>query len=609
MLAPLSAAVPLSFGLAAPLAARAQSPLETVVVTASRLPQPLTEALPHTTVISREDIVRAQVPDLPSLLAREAGLQITSNGGLGTATSIFMRGAGSSQVLIMVDGMPMTKQDATGTVSIEQLMLDQVERVEIVRGNVSAIYGSGAVGGVIQIFTRRHQGPPRASVQLEAGSHGTSRASASIGGRQAATSWTLGASYLTTDGFSAIDAKKFATANPDDDGYRNRSLTLGLSHEVAAGHTLGLRAFSSQGRGEYDSGSSFDAPGDVHTRRSRLGSVQVQSDNRWTQAWESMLSLGEFRDRDINAQTGSFDFESDARTRTRALQWNNTLALAPRWQATAGVSRQYQRIDTDEYEKSRTVDALYAGVSGTAGPHSVQVNLRHDDTEGVGSKSTYYLGYGFQLTEQWKAIASASTAFNAPPLGYLYAPFFGNPDLRPEHARNQELGVQYAQGVHVLRITAFRARLRDQLVYDFATNRFENVARTRNRGVELSYSGRLGRTDLRASLTRQDPRDEDTDERLNRRAKTLASLAVSHELAGWRLGMDWRYTGERPDAAQAQTLSDYSVVDLTVRRSIGRRWSVFGRIENAGNTRYETAYGYRQAERSAYVGLQWQADL
>lgn len=607
VLAPLCVGAPLGLPLTVPLAAWAQTPLETVVVTASRLPQPLTDALPHTTVISREDIVRAQVPDLPSLLAREAGLQLTANGGLGTATSLFMRGAGSSQVLVMVDGMPMTKQDATGTVSIEQLMLDQVERVEIVRGNVSAIYGSGAIGGVIQIFTRRSDGPPRASVQVQAGSYGTARASASLGGRQAGTSWTLGASYLSADGFTAIAPAKFPTANPDDDGYRNRSLTLGLAHDLAAGHTLGLRVFSSQGRGEYDSGSSFDAPGDVHTRRSRLGSVQIQSENHWAPGWQSAVSLGEFRDRDINTQSGSFDFESDARTRTRALQWNNTVTLAPGWQATAGLSRQHQRIDTDEYARSRTVDAVYAGAAGQLGPHSVQVNLRHDDTEHVAARTTHYVGYGWQFAPHWKAVASVSTAFNAPPLGYLYAPDYGNPNLRPEHARSRELGLQYAQGPHVLRVTAFRARVRDQLVYEFTTERFENVARTRNRGVELSYTGRLDRTDVRASVTRQDPRDEDTDQRLNRRARTLASLALSHELAGWRLGADWRYTGERRDGVR--TLSDYSVVDLTARRSFARQWSVFGRVENIGNKHYETAYGYRQPARSGYIGVQWQQDL
>lgn len=594
---------PLCVGL--PLGVFAQNTLDTVVVTASRVPQPLAEALPHTTVITREDIARAQVPDLPTLLSREAGLQFTANGGLGTATSIFMRGASSSQVLVMVDGMPMTKQDATGAVSIEQLMLDQVERVEIVRGNVSAIYGSGAVGGVIQIFTRRGEGPPRASVRVEAGSRETGRASANLGGRSGATSWSVAASYLSTAGFTAIDPAKFAGANPDDDGYHNRSVSLGLAHDVAQGHTVGVKVYSSDGRGEYD--SSFGAAADVHKRRSRLSSVQVHSENRFTDAWQSMLAIGEFRDRDRNEQSGSFDMVSDARTRTRSLQWTNTVTLAPRWQLTGGLSRQYQHIDTDDYDKSRTVDAVFAGISGSMGAHSMQLNLRHDDTETVRSKSTYYLGYGYQLTDSLKAIASASTAFNAPPLGYLYAPFYGNPDLKPEQARTQELGLQYAQGAHVVRATWFRGRVREQLVYDFATNRFENVARARNRGVEVSYTGRLDRTDLRASLTRQDPRDEDTGERLNRRARTLASLSVAHDLAGWLIGADWRYTGDRTDGTQ--DLSDYSVVDLTLRRALTRDLTLFGRIENAGNKHYETAYGYRQPTRGAFVGLQWRADL
>ena len=152
--------------------------LEETVVTANRSEQLLTEALPHTTVIGRDVIERSQAVDLPTLLSSEAGFQFTQNGGRGTAASLFLRGSASLQVLVLIDGVPLTKQDSTGSVSLEHIMLDQVDHVEIVRGNVSAIYGSGAVGGVIQIFMRKGQGTPKAFAQIEAGSYGSTRASA-----------------------------------------------------------------------------------------------------------------------------------------------------------------------------------------------------------------------------------------------------------------------------------------------------------------------------------------------------------------------------------------------------------------------------------------------
>jgi vitamin B12 transporter len=586
--------------------------LPEVVVTPSRSAQPLTDALPHTTVLNATDIERSQATDLPYLLQKEAGFQFTQNGGRGTSSSLFLRGAASLQVLVLIDGVPLTKQDASGAVSLEHLMLDQVERVEIVRGNVSAIYGTGAVGGVVQIFTKAGGGAPRADVTLEAGSRRSSKISTGVQagfGADGATKLSAGASVNRTRGFSALDTSvpTNAFANPDNDGYRNRNWSLALSHDIVKGHTLGLRTTHSDGRSDFD--SPFDAPTDIHKSRTRVDATTLFSQNRLTSNWLSKINVSQSRDRNTNDYQTAFPFQSAYTTKNRLLNWTNTFAFGKEWSATAGLEQQRQSVKVDDgfgglYDKDRRVNALFAGVQGQVNNFSVQLNARRDTAQGLDAQTTGYLGAGYAFTPHWKVIGSTSSAFNIPPLGYLYAPFFGNTSLQPEKTKSTEAGVQYSQGSHVLRATWFRTRSRNQFEYDFTSFQFQNIARSKNTGLELSYSGQVGSADVRASLTTQKPVDETTGQTLNRRTKQLASLSVSQPVGAWRLGADMRYSGARRDGTE--NLKAYTLFDISARYQVAKEFTMFGRVENLSNVKYQTAYGYNQAPRGVFVGLNWQ---
>ena len=236
----------LSLSLAAAWAGLSSSPvqaqldpgtaLDPVLVTATGYPQALTDSIAHSTVLTREDILRSQAIDLPALLAREAGVQFARNGGRGTVTTLFLRGAPASQVLLLIDGVPQTRQDASGSVGIEHLMLDQIERVEVVRGNVSAIYGSGAIGGVIQVFTQRGSGAPSADVTLEGGSYGYARVGANASGQFGDTRVAIGFAGQESNGFSAQDPHANPAVNPDRDGYRNNSGSASISQQIGRAH-------------------------------------------------------------------------------------------------------------------------------------------------------------------------------------------------------------------------------------------------------------------------------------------------------------------------------------------------------------------------------------
>ena len=578
----------------------------TVVVTAARAPQRLADALPHTTVLLREEIERSQAVDLPALLAAEAGVQFSNSGGRGAPASLFVRGAPARQVLVLIDGMPLSRQDASGQVGIEHLMLDQIERIEIVRGNVSALYGGGAIGGVIQVFTRQAGGPAQGSVRLEAGARGFVHAAAQASATLGSTALSLGVSRERDRGFSALDPASVPAANPDADGYRNTSLAFKLQQALAPGHSLGLGWVRTDGRLDYD--SAFATPADVQTSHTVKDLFSLVSDNQLSSAWRSAVSLSRQTDDARLVESGSFGFNARYQTRVEALNWVNTLALSPGTTLTAGLDHQRQHIDADEgavYAHSRRLTALFGGLQARLGEHDLALALRHDDVQGSAGQASGSLAWGWQVAPAWKLIATAANAFSVPPLGYLYAPGFGNPALQPELANSAELGLQWSAADQRLRATLFQSRVRQELDYDTSSNMFANLARTRNRGLELSYNGRVGSADLRASLTAQDPVDALTGAQRLRRSKVLGSAALSQPLGGgWRVGLAARHVGDRPDIGGV-TLAAYTVADATLQWDQTARLQWFARVENLTDAKYQTAQGYGQPPRGVFAGLRW----
>ena len=590
-------------------AVSAQSIPTQIVVTASRTEQILTDVFPHTTVLGRDAIEQSQLTDLSSLLAREAGFQFTQSGGRGSQSTAFLRGAASLQVLVLVDGMPMSKQDTTGAVSLEHIMLDQVERVEIVRGNVSAIYGSGALGGVIQVFTRQGQVGQTVYATAETGSLGTSRLNLGTQGKNGDFAYAVSLGSLSTRGINAANLSQSQNANADADGYRNDNHSVHLSYELGPEHKVGLRSTHFNGRFDYDVAGNFAEPTDVHRGATRIDSNTVYWTARFNPVWNSRLNYSDAKERNTTDTVGGYSFTTQAETRTRLLSWTHQVNLQS-VVLSAGVDHQTQGIQAGmdgvtDLTRERNANAVYGGLVYARSVHSAQFNVRHDRVEGLAGKDSIYLGYGYALNPEWKLIASHATAFNVPPLGYLYDPYSGNSALRPETAATNEVGVQWASGAHRLRSTLFDARTKDLLLYDMTTWQFSNVSSVKNRGLETSYSGRIRNTDVRASLTLQNPINEATGQILVRRAKTLATASVSQTIGLLALGGSIRYTGGRPDIEGKPGLDSYVLLDLTARYPLNRDWTLFGRIENATDSRYQTAFGYNQLPRTTTVGLSW----
>lgn len=577
---------------------------DVVVVTATRTEQRVRDAIPHTTVITAREIRDSGAVDVPTLLRREAGFEYSQNGGIGTTSSTFLRGAATNQVLVLIDGMRVSSL-TTGATALDQLMLDQIERVEVVRGNVSSLYGSGAIGGVIQLFTHRGRGEPRASIDLGAGEQGTQRLRAAFSGVTGDTRFSVNLSHYATEGFSAQNPANSPTTNPDRDGYRNFSLSGSLAHRFNADHEAGVRYFSSDGRVEFD--NAFGASvNDHHTANARVGTWALYTHNSIAPRWLSKLSYSEGRDQFDGYLNGAVT--SRTKTSNTQLTWQNDVTLGSGQTATVGFEKLHQSVQsTTAYNSSgRDVDALFLGYQGRYGPHALQLNARNEDYSDFGAARTHYAGYGFELTDAVRLTAASARAFRAPTFNELFFPFgIGNPNLRPERSRSFELGAQYAAGSHVLRAVAFHARITD-LINPFPIFNINNAVID---GIEISYRGTLAGADVKASFTVQDPTQHTASAHLQliRRSKTFGGFSIAKDFGPWRLGAELQASGRRFDnhivTFSRVELASYEVFNLTARYQFGKQTAISARLENAFDKQYTLAHGFNTEGRKLSVNL------
>jgi len=586
----------------------AQTDDDPVVVTASRTEQRIRDAIPHTTVLTRQDIRDSQAVDLPTLLRREAGIEISQSGGLGGNASLFTRGGRSAQTLVLVDGVRV--EDAGfGTTAIQHLMLDDIERIEIARGNVSSLYGSGAIGGVVQVFTRRGSGTPSAYGEAMAGSRDTTKLLAGYGGEFGSTRLNVSALRLDTRGFSAIDPRLAPLANPDDDGYRNQSVSASLAQRLGANHEIGVRVLRTRTKIDYD--DSFTGPTSVQTADQDLGMTQLYWDAQLHERWKSRITAAEGTDYRTDFLDGAFAFLSN--TRSRQLIWNNDVSLAPAHGVSLSLERLEQEMDNSTFgSRKRDANSVRLGYLGRLGAHAFQANVRNDKYSDFGNADTYFLGYGFDLTDAWRLTASTSTAFRAPTFQDLFG-FGGNPQLRPERTRTNELGVQWASGANRVRVVGFHTDYQDAITFDNVTFTAQNIRKAKVTGVETSYSGRIAGIDLRAALTLQDAVEQEPDDierAAIRRAKRFGSIAAFRNFGRWRLGGELLASGARPDVDIATfepvQLAGYTVVNLLARLEYNKHLYLSARLENALDEEYQIVHGFNTAPRGFFVTVGWQ---
>ncbi|MBI5430463.1 MAG: TonB-dependent receptor [Nitrosomonadales bacterium] len=594
-----------------PFAAHAEAPMEMIIVTPTRMEQPLNETLADTTVLDEQAIRQSGASDVQTLLRNVAGVEIYQSGGLGNQSSTFMRGTNSSHVLVLLDGVRISSATA-GTTALEHIMLDSIERIEVVRGNVSSLYGSEAIGGVIQLFTRRGRGTPDFSASAGIGSHGTKRLAAGYSGSTEATSFSVNAGKVTSNGVSAINTDIAPTANPDNDGYDNTTFNAQVQHAISAGHKLSASFFSTRGDSSYDvSGAWGNAPTDLHHAVANIRKISVASDNRLTDTWQSHLSWAQGMDDSKGYLNGAES--SHINTNNKQLVWQNEVRLADKQRVNLAVERLEQSVDSNTLyaQTARSVNSMLGGYVAEYGTQQVQLNLRQDHYSDFGVTNTGLIGYGLSFTDSLRATVSISSAFKAPTFNDLYAPaaWGSNPALRPERSNSKEVGLRYVSGGQQLHATYFDNRITDLIAAD-STWTLQNLNSVHINGAELGYSGEFGNTSAQASLTLQNPRDVSNDQVLLRRAKSFANLGVAHRIGKSTVGGEWQHSSARTDydinTFARTSLAAYDVVNVTARYELNKVLEFSARVDNLFNRDYMLAHGYNTLGRTLFVGLNYQ---
>ncbi|MFT3720730.1 TonB-dependent receptor domain-containing protein [Pseudorhodoferax sp.] len=580
------------------LAQPSPATLDEIVVTATRGATRADALVSDVVVIDGAQIEHSTARTLPELLAREAGLQMAANGGAGKTSSVFIRGTEARHTILLIDGVRYGSATA-GTPVWDAVPLDAIERIEVLKGPASSLYGSEGVGGVVQIFTKKGRAGfhPYASATL--GSEKHRELSAGVGGGQGALTYALGLRQQREDSFSATNERvAFGNYNPDRDPYRQDSVNGSLGLQLDGGWRADANFLYSDGLTHLDDGPGRDA-------RTTVRSVVLGAGltGRVLPAWQTELRFGHSADTS-NAVEASW-LPSDFKTTQNQWTWQNNVDT-PVGVVLAGVERREQKVagSTDYTVKDRSITGLFAGLNGSAGAHSWQVNGRHDDNSQFGSANTWFAGYGYQITPAWRVHASRGTSFVAPSFNQLYYPGFGNPLLEPERGRNTDLGVTWSAGGHEVKLVRFDNKIRGYITS--GTNP-TNVPRSRIEGWTLGYAGSAGPLTLRASLDLLDPRNEVSDRVLQRRAKRQATLGADYAAGAWTFGGTLLAASHRfDDAANTQRLGGYATLDLYADYAFAKDWSVRGKVNNLFDRDYETARGYNQPGRGVFVTLRWQ---
>lgn len=602
------------------LADEAVTELDEVVVTATRTAQTVDETLAATTIITRDDIEKSNASSIVDLLTRYAtGVDFTVSGGRGKNSSLFLRGTSTKQTLVLIDGI-RAGSATLGGMAWPHLSANMIERVEVVRGPRSSLYGSEAMGGIISITTRKGKTSTwHGSVSL--GSDNTKEVTAGTTVGSNKTQLSINSSYLDTDGFDSRNG-----GNSDADGYDNKSVNVSIQHKLSDKTALSLNALYAKGTNEYDGFGLSDpitfAPVGVDEAATRDDFLQqnlgfkVESD--LTDTWSTQLSFGEYRDEtdDFASNTSLADgtvseVSSFFNTKRQQINWQNSLSLGDNALLVLGVDHQKDNVSktSPAFQKnSRKNTGFYAEYLGNVAAHDYQVSLRTDDDEAFGQHTTGSLSVGRNFGSNSRLTASYGTAFKAPTFNDLYWPvtpfFVGNPDLIPEQSKNLEIGLRTQIGTGQLNTNIFRTDFKNLIAYEFPKN--VNIDEARIEGLELEYQQKIGGLRLNTNLTLLNPRNSKTGKVLSKRVKQTLKVNLEQDFGRYSVGGSVLAQGERASSGFGAALPGYSTVDFRVGYKLNKHWHLKAELNNLLDKEYQTTSGFDMLDRNALFTVSYQ---
>ncbi|UOG92191.1 MAG: TonB-dependent vitamin B12 receptor [Candidatus Thiothrix sulfatifontis] len=566
------------------------TPLDDIVVTADRKARTVDATLAPVSIITRKDIEQYQATSVPEVLRRLPGITLSNSGGVGKATSVFIRGTNSSHVLVLIDGIKMGSA-TTGTVAFEDLPLDQVERIEVVRGPRSSLYGSEAIGGVIQIFTRKGGKGFQPEISISAGSNNTQKANVNLAGGDTTTWYNVNAGTEKTDGFNATANNK----EPDADGYARDSVSLRAGHRFANGTDVDVALLQAQGNNDYD--GAFGNQGEF-VQQALSGKVRHSIGDKAVLT----AQLGQAKDESDNFKDGAFKSRFNTTRDTVSLQAD--VAVRANDSLTVGIEQQQDKVNssTTYAIASRANTGLFGNYQTTLGATQLDISARQDDNEQFGNHTTGGVAVGRDLPNGMRVTAAYGTAFKAPTFNNLYFPNSGDASLQPEESQNTELGVSGKAAGDKVRwsANAFSNNIDNLISYPPPTYKVSQTEKARIQGMELSAGTQLAGWEVNTNLTLQKPENRsgaDAGKNLTLRPERLASVDIDRDLGKFRVGATVRGESQRyTDTANTESkkLAGYGTLDLRADYQLAKSWTVGVKLSNVLNKDYQTNNGYNQ---------------
>ena len=588
-----------------------ESYLNPTVVTATRAETKLDETLADVRVISKEQIANSGGRSLAEVLQRFGGVQMHSNGGRGNTQSISIRG--SKQIILLVDGTRFGSA-TDGSPSLASLPLENIERIEIVHGPASALYGSDAIGGVIQIFTKQGLNatkPFAPDASVTAGSGGYKDANAGFAGSQHGWNYSLNVARVVDKGFSSTNPRS-TSFHRDEDKYNQTSMSAALGYTFNADWRVDANLMLADSYGEFDNGATKASWVDTNA-----GTGSIKLSGKITSQWRSSLSASRSSDKQRTFDrvlATSRVSDSLYQTKQQEYKWANEIKTDLGLVVTGVDHLEQKVVSNTTYDRTqRDTTAVYAGLNGSHAAHSWQVNARSDDNSQFGTFKTWGLSYGYEVLPNLRAHISRGKSINAPTFNQLYWPADpvygggGNPNLLPEEGRNTEVGLNWSLAQHTFKLAHFDNKVSNLIVWGTTV---ENIDRALMKGWSLGYNTDIAGWKLAATYEHLDALDSNGMRITRRMPEHQATFAVDKAWGLWKFGANALYVGKRTDTdgqypATKVNLPSYTTLDAYAEYQFAKEWSVQARIANLTDKQYETAYGYNQRGRAGFLTLKW----
>jgi vitamin B12 transporter len=602
-----------------------------VFVTATRTPIAKNNVIADTTTISEAEIERAGLSSLTELLQRQPSIEINNNGGQGKVSTFGIRGTSSTHSIVLIDGIRINAA-TSGFTALENIPLSQIEKIEILRGPASSLYGPDAIGGVIQIFTKKGLEGFKPYIGIGYGRYNTSSLQTGLRGGDSKTSYAINFSGTKTDGFSAFVPNSLSSANSlnlDKDGYKNYGLTTSLNHKINENYEVNFQYLLTRAKNKYDNAAANLSPGIDFRNTAKTEAYALSLNAQINSSWKSSIKISRGIDEYLDKQLYDWNFYTFIaqnnlyKTTQDQLTWQNNIQLS-KGSLTFLYDRLEQKIKTTEYyqKNKRVNNGFMVGYSLTENKHNFQTNIRKDFNSNYDDSLTGNLGYAYMINQNWTFATSAGTAFVSPTFNFAYATAdpdaLGNADLKPEKSKNIEASIRYKDETRALSFTAFDNEIRDFIIYTYGMTPQStmNLNKAKIQGLSLSGSQFIGHFQISGSVTNQSPKNEDTEKYLPYRSNLLGNINLNYFIGNWNFGVENTGSGIRyDDKANTRKINGYILTNFVADYKFSDQLKINLRLNNALDKDYtiniegnpNTPYGfkYQTPGRSLFANLHY----